>query len=95
MRELLVDDDKMKLEVEMHEGVPLLHLEVKQWSHTLLKNYFFPKWIEVQNNLRDRGCHVVLAVIPASEKKIAKFHAIMGMHEAINDGEYIVSRRWL
>ncbi len=95
MREVLVDDDKMKLEVEFFHSIPLLHLKVKKWSHTLLKNYFFQKWGGVQRELKDRGCKVVLAVIPAEEKKIAKFHAIMGMHEAVNDGEYIVSRRWL
>lgn len=95
MRETLVDDEYMLLEVEWLETIPTLHLSVHKWSHTLLKNYFFPKWLEVQDYLRSCGSHVVLAVIPASEKKIAKFHAIMGMHEAVNNGVHIVSRRWL
>lgn len=95
MRELLIEDEYMKLEVEWLEDIPTLHLSVYKWSHTLLKTYFFPRWIEVQDYLRSCGAEVVLAVIPAEEKKIAKFHAIMGMHEAVNDGVYIVSRRWL
>lgn len=95
MREVLVDDDKMKLELELWDGIPLLHLEVRKWSHTLLKNYFYPAWGRVQDELRSRGYHVVMAVAPEHEKKILKFHRIMGMHEAVNDGVYSVSRRWL
>lgn len=95
MREVLIEDGNMKLEVEWLEDIPLLHLEIYKWSHTLLKSYFFPKWLEVQDYLHSCGAHVVLAVIPASEKKIAKFHAIMGMHEAVNNGVHIISRRWL
>lgn len=95
MRELLVDDDNMKLEVEWCVDIPLLHLTVHKWSHNLLKNYFFPKWIEVQNELKSRGCHVVLALVKSTETKILKFHAIMGMHKASSDGEYTISRRWL
>lgn len=95
MREILIEDENMKLEVEWLENIPLLHLAIYKWSHTLLKNYFFPKWIEVQNHLRSRGAKVLLAIIPSEEIKIAKFHAIMGMHEAYNDGAYVVSRRWL
>ncbi len=95
MKETLINDEYVLLEVELFHSIPLLHLVVKKWSHTILKNYFFPKWIEVQSILKKRGHKLVLAVVQSSNKKAAKFHAIMGMHEAINDGDYIISRRYL
>lgn len=95
MMEILVDDDKMLLKVDWHGEFPLLHLEVRKWSHTLLKKYFFPQWIKVQDYLRDKGARVVLAIVPANEKKTIKFHSIMGMHTAAEQDGYVVSRRWL
>jgi hypothetical protein len=68
---------------------------VRKWSHNLLKKYFFPQWIKVQDYLRDCGAHVVLAVVPSEEEKIIKFHAIMGMHTAVEQDGFVVSRRWL
>lgn len=95
MMEILVDDDKMLLKVEWYQGIPILHLEVRKWSHNLLKKYFFPQWIKIQDYLKGRGANVVLALVPSGEEKIIKFHSIMGMHTAVEQDGYVVSRRWL
>ena len=93
--EVLIDNENGKLSVEWHYGVPLLHLEVYKWSHTLLKTYFLPMWTIVLEYLKSEGAPSVCAVIKSDDYKIAKFHKIMGMHEAYNDGEMIINRRWL
>lgn len=95
MKEVLVDDEYMKLSFEWHEEQPFLHLEVRKWSHTLLKNYFFPQWVETQKYFKEKGAKAMFAIIPSHETKIAKFHSIMGMHEAYKDESIIISRRWL
>ena len=95
MRDIVINEDFGRLEIEWFQGIPLLHATVNKWSHNVFKKEILPKWLEVLDWLREQECHVVLAVIPASETKIAKFHTLFGMHEAENNGEYIISRRWL
>jgi hypothetical protein len=95
MRDVLIDSEFGLLEVEWYQGIPLLHAHVKKWSHTAFKKEILPLWVKALAELKEQGCDAVLAVIPATETKIAKFHALFGMHEAVNDGEYIISRRWL
>lgn len=95
MREILIEHEVGCLSVQWYEGIPLLHLRIDKWSHNIFKNIILPLWAQALEQLKERGAHVVLAVIPSHEKKIAKFHSLLGMHEAANNGEYIVSRRWL
>ena len=95
MKEVLVDDENMFLEVEFFHNIPTIHIKMKKWSHTILRNYLYPKWAEVLELLKGRGYWVVMSVIPASDKKLAKFHSILGGHEVINDGTFSVFRRWL
>lgn len=76
--EVLIDNENCKLSVEWHYGVPLLHLEVYKWSHTLLKTYFLPIWAIVLDYLKSEGATSVCAVIKVDDHKIAKFHKIMG-----------------
>jgi len=93
--EILVDNEYIKLEVEFHDGVPLLHLKVHKWSHNILKKILFPLWHQVLANLKGRGHDVVLAIYREDQPKIGKFHAIMGMHEADRVKGFVISRRWL
>lgn len=94
-KEILVDNEYGKLELELYMGIPLLHLQIRKWSHTIFKNVILPLWAQVLTDLKERGHNVVLAVIPENEVKIAKFHSLLGMHEADRGHGHIVSRRWL
>ena len=95
MNEILIDDDYLHLELECVEGIPFLHLDVKKWSHNILKNHFYPTWLDVLDKMKTRGFHAVLAVYPEEQTKIGKFHHMMGMHEAIRRDGLVISRRWL
>jgi hypothetical protein len=94
-KEVLVDHEVGCLSVQWYEDIPVLHLQIHKWSHNIFKKIILPLWAQALEELKERGAYVVLAIIPSHEKKIAKFHALLGMHEATDDGEYIVSRRWL
>lgn len=95
--ETWVDDDKCTFCVdrETHPDVALIHLDVRKWSHTLFKNYYLPAWHEILERLKEEGAHSVCAIIPANDKKVSKFHAMLGMYEAYNDGTHRINRRWL
>lgn len=94
-REVLIDNEYGKLSMELFQGIPLLHLKIHKWSHNIFKKIILPLWIDVLNELKARGHTVVLAVIPEEDVFIAKFHSLMGMHEANRGEGYIISRRWL
>lgn len=95
MRTTLIDDENMKLDLEVYEGIPVPHVEIKRWSHILLKNYFYPKWGELLERLKEQGYTFVLGMLHTSDVKKIKFLNLMGMYEEADNGEYVVLRRWL
>ena len=96
MRKVLIDDDKMKLELELYENnIPVPHVEIRKGSHNLLKSYFYPIWADLLSQLKEEGHTFVMGMLPSSDYKKIKFLNLMGMHIAAEDGEYVVLRRWL
>lgn len=95
--ETMVDDDVCTFyaDFDTHPDVVLAHIDVKKWSHNLYKNYYIPKWTEWLRLFREKGFHSVCAIIPSDDKKVSKFHGMMGMYEAYNDGVNRINRRWL
>lgn len=95
--ETLIDNDicTFKVDRDTHEDVALLHLNVHKWSHTLFKTYYLPEWGKMLSRFREEGKHSVCAVIPSKDKKLSKFHAMLGMYEAYDDGINRINRRWL
>lgn len=83
------------VDMETHPDVALVHLDVKQWSHNLFRRYYLPEWVSILSKLKERGAHSVCAIIPSNDAKVSKFHALLGMYEAYNDGLNRINRRWL
>jgi len=94
-REIVVDNEYGKLELEFYQGIPLLHLDIYQWSHNILKTKLLPIWCSFLREMKDGGHNVVLAVIPITAAKKQKLCYLFGMHEANRDNEHIIVRRWL
>ena len=93
--ETLIEHEYGCLKADFTYGNPVLHLQVTNWSHTILKDIVYPLWNKVLSDLKDRGYKAVYAYIPSHEKKIIKFHKIMGMHVVTEENGYTLTGRGL
>ena len=93
--EILRNDEYVLLQMEMFDKCPIMHFNPKQWSHNIFKNIILPGWIEVLNDMRNRGCKNVFSYIPFEDEKIFKLSKMLGMKEIFRTHGCIVVAREL
>jgi len=76
-------------------GNPVLHLHVNKWSHNIFKKEILPMWADVLRELKEKGYKGVYALVKEEEKKIIKFHYIMGMHTVLIENGFVLNGRAL
>ncbi len=86
----VMDNEFLYLRVQMHLGMPYIHVTVKKWSHTLYKAYL-RVWAALLHQLARDGHPVAFCVIPDDDPKKMKFMHMFNMQEVMReDGQVLM-----
>jgi len=80
----VIDDEHGKLEVEMLNGSPFIHLTLHEWSPQLFKEYK-NTFKAVLSKMKEEGITQVYVLIPNDDPKLKKFEKMFGFKE-LNEG---------
>ena len=76
----LIDNEMVHLKVQLLEGLPFIHLEVKQWSPLLARQYK-KTWKKILRDMGALGYGEVFILIPDDDPKLYKFETMFGFTE--------------
>lgn len=80
MRDVLYEDELLKIEAQVNTAVVFMHLEVKCTKWSLSKHKHLKGVTDmIKSVLKDTGLTEIYSCVPKDDDKLNKFQRVMGM----------------
>lgn len=79
-RYTVAETDAFTIEIEMFEGMPFFHLNLRKWSKDIYKDGRL-LFEEICFKLGELGHPAVFVAVPVDDKKLIKFEKMFGFEE--------------